>query len=155
MEIRSTNERDTMAIRTSTPLEKLPEVMGACYGEIMQYLGSAGIRPAGPPFAIYHNMDMSSLDVEIGFPVAVGAADTTGKQGRGRVRPGKIPGGKAVVAIHTGPYAKLGETYDRLLAFVKEQGLTTESFSYEYYLNDPGTTPPESLQTEIYFPLKD
>lgn len=154
MEIRSTSERDTMAIRTSTPLEKLPEVMGACYAEIMQYLGPARIRPAGPPFAIYYNLDMSSLDVEIGFPVAAAAAGAAGAEDRGRIKPGKIPGGKAAVAVHTGPYAKLGEAYDRLLAFVKEQGLETESFTYEFYLNDPETTPPEALQTEIYFPVK-
>jgi effector-binding domain-containing protein len=149
MEIRSTSERATMAIRTTTALEQLPELMGACYAEIMQVLGSLGVQPAGPPFAVYYNMDMSNLDVEIGFPVAAPV------EGRGRVKPGKIPGGKAVVAVHTGPYAELGETYDLLLAFVEKQGLTTESFSYEYYLNDPETTPPEALQTEIYFPLKD
>jgi effector-binding domain-containing protein len=155
MEIRSTNERDSMAIRTSTPLEKLPEVMGACYAEIMQYLGPAGIRPAGPPFAIYHNMDMSSLDVEIGFPVAAAEAGAAGAESRGRIKPGKIPGGKAAVAVHTGPYAKLGETYDRLLAFVKEQGLETESYCYEFYLNDPDETPPGELETEIFFPVKE
>jgi effector-binding domain-containing protein len=148
MEIRSTSARDTIAIRTTTPLEKLPDVMGACYAEIMGYLGPLGIQPAGPPFAVYYNMDMSSLDVEIGFPVA------PGPEGRGRIRPGKIPGGRAAVAVHTGPYAQLAETYDRMLAFILEQGLETESFSYEFYLNDPETTPSGALQTEIWFPLK-
>jgi effector-binding domain-containing protein len=148
MEIRTTEERDMIAIRTSTPVEELPELMGACYAEIMSYLGPLGIQPTGPPFAIYRNMDMSSLDVEIGFPVAPGT------RGKGRIQTGKIPGGKAAVAVHTGPYAQLGDTYDRLTAFIKERGLKTESFCYEFYLNDPETTPPATLQTEIFFPLK-
>jgi len=89
MEIRDTQERNTPAIRTSAPVEKLSEAMGSSYGEIMQIIGSSGIQPAGPPFAMYHNMDMSNLDVEMGFPVAVKA------DGRGRVKAGRLPGGKA------------------------------------------------------------
>ena len=148
MEIRDTMERETVSIRTSTPLAKLPEVVGSCYEEIMQYLGPKGIQPVGAPFSIYYNMDMSNLDVEIGFPVA------TKVEGRGRVRPGRIPGGKCAVTVHVGPYETIGETYERLTAYVKEQGLETAAFCYEYYLNDPAQTPPEELETEIYFPIK-
>jgi effector-binding domain-containing protein len=149
MEVRSVEERHTLVVRTSTPVEKLSEVMGSSYGEIMQVMGSSGAQPAGAPFAMYHNMDMSNLDVEIGFPVAAAVP------GSGRVKAGKLPGGRAAVTLHVGPYGKIGEAYDRLTAFVKEKGLNPESFCYEFYLNDPAETPPEQLQTEIYFPLKD
>jgi effector-binding domain-containing protein len=87
--------------------------------------------------------------------VAAAEAGAAGAESRGRIKPGKIPAGKAAVAVHTGPYAKLGETYDRLLAFVKEQGLETQSFTYEFYLNDPDETPPGELETEIFFPVKE
>jgi effector-binding domain-containing protein len=148
MEVRNTQERPTLAVRTSTPVEKLSEVMGSCYCEIMQVIESAGAQPAGPPFAMYYNMDMSNLDVEIGFPVI----EKT--EGRGRVKAGKLPGGRAVVTVHVGPYDKIGDAYNQLTAYVKEQGLETESFCYELYLNDPGETKPEDLKTEIYFPVK-
>jgi effector-binding domain-containing protein len=148
MEVRNTKEQPTLAVRTSTPVEKLSEVMGSCYGEIMQVIGSTGAQPAGPPFAMYYNMDMSNLDVEIGFPV------TAKTEGSGRVKAGKLPGGKAVTTLHVGPYDKIGDAYERLTAHVKEQGLETESFCYEFYLNDPGETRPEDLKTEIYFPIK-
>jgi effector-binding domain-containing protein len=148
MDVRSTDERPTLVIRTFTPVEKLSEVMGSSYGEIMQTMGSCGAKPAGPPFAMYHNMDMSNLDVEIGFPVDVKT------EGSGRVKAGKLPGGKAAVTLHLGPYEKIEEAYNRLTAFVQEQGLEPESFCYEFYLNDPAETPPEELKTEIYFPLK-
>ena len=147
MEIRDTAEQKTAVIRTSTPVEKLSEVMGSCYGEIMQYLGPKGIQPVGPPFAVYHNMDMSNLDVEIGFPLAVEV------EGNGRVNPGRIAGGKAAVTVHTGPYDKIGETYERLTAYVKEQGMETAGCCYEFYLNDPTDTAPEELKTEIHFPV--
>ena len=147
MEIRAVQDQDMVAVRTSTPVEKLPEVMGACYGEVIQYLGSQNTQPVGPPFAIYYNMDMSNLDVAIGFPVAQAL------EGSGRVQAGKIPGGKAAVEMHIGPYDKIGEAYNRLSAFVKEKGLEMGACSYEFYLNDPGTTTPEELKTEIFFPV--
>ena len=149
MEVRNVEERHTLVIRTSTPVEKLSEVMGASYGEIMQVMGSSGAQPAGAPFAMYHNMDMSNLDVEIGIPVSAAVP------GGGRVKAGKLPGGKAAVTLHVGPYGEIGKAYDRLTAFVKEQGLNPASFTYEVYLSDPSETPAEELQTEIYFPLKD
>ena len=148
MEIRSVDDRNTAVVRTSTPVEKLSEVMGSCFGEIMGVLGTAGVAPAGPPFAMYHNMDMSKLDVEIGFPVA------SRIEASGRVKPGKIPGGKAAVTLHRGPYDKIEDAYNRLSAFVRDQGLDVEGFTYEFYLNDPDETPPEELKTEIYFPVK-
>ena len=148
MEIKNVQERQTAAVRTSTPVEKLPEVMGICYGEVIEHLGSKGIQPAGPPFAIYYNMDMTNLDVAIGFPVA------SEVEGNGRVEVGKIPGGKAAVEMHLGPYDKIGDAYERLSAFVKDEGLEIDTCTYEFYLNDPGETPPEQLQTEIYFPVK-
>lgn len=148
MEIKTVQEQHTAAVRTRTPIEKISETLGACYGEVMQCVNSQDVQPSGPPFAIYYNMDMSDLDMEIGFPVAAMITDA------GRVKAGTIPSGKAAVATHVGPYDTIGETYEKLSAFVKEKKLEPNGFSYEYYLNDPGETAPEELLTEIYFPLK-
>jgi len=148
MEIRNVQERHIAAVRTRTPVEKLTEIMGACYGEVIGCISSQNLQPAGPPFAIYYNMDMADLDVEIGFPVASKITEC------GRVKPGIIPGGRAAVDLHVGPYDKIGDTYERLTSFLKDQAVEPDSFSYEYYLNDPAETAPEDLKTEIYFPLK-
>ena len=148
MEIRNVQERKTLVVRTTTPVEKLSEVMGSAYGEIAGYLGMKQIQPSGAPFAVYHNMDMSNLDVEIGFPVP------SAVEGSGRVVSGEIPGGRAAVAVHQGPYDTIGETYERLGAYVKEQGEEPDIFTYEFYINDPGEVAPEELKTEIFFPLK-
>ncbi len=143
------DEQDTVAVRLVTPVERLSEAMGSTYGRIMEYLGSVGIQPSGPPFAVYHNMDMTALDVEIGILVP------SPVEGRGDLAPGTIPGGRAAVGMHTGPYETIGESYDALMAFVRENGLEMGPFSYEFYLNDPGSCPPEELQTEIFFPIKE
>ena len=78
----------TLSIRMRTPVQGLPEVMGRVFGEVIQYLGSLGEFPAGPPFAIYYNMDMQDLDVEMGFPVIRNVP------GQATVQAGEIPAGQ-------------------------------------------------------------
>lgn len=149
MEIKETKELNTAMVRLITPAGELPNVIGGAYGEIAAYMENKGMAFAGPPFVIYHNMDMEALDVEIGFPVARVI------EGEGRVKPGKIQGGRVASAMHTGPYETLENTYTELMDFVKEKGLTACEWMYETYLNSPEDTAIEDLKTEIFFPLKD
>ena len=149
MEVRTVDARTTAVVRTTTTGAMLPQVLGEGYGEIMQYLERAGIEPAGPPFSLYHNMDMEHLDVELGFPV------WQPPEAEGRIKASTLPGGRAAVAVHVGPYETLDETYRKLMGYVEREGLKTEPFMYEMYLNDPDEVPPEQLQTEVYFPLRD
>lgn len=148
MELQETSDLDTIAVRVVVPVEELSEVMGSNYEKIMAYLGREEVQPSGPPFAMYHNMDMSALEVDIGFPVP------SQLPGSGDLTPGRIPGGRAVVATHEGSYETINETYDALMAFVEEKGLEMAEFSLEFYLNDPRQTPPDDLRTEIRFPVK-
>jgi len=67
-----------------------------------------------------------------------------------------IPGGDYAVTTHFGPYQKLGETYVKLLGqWLPQSGrelcLTP---CFEVYLNDPQSTEPEDLITDIYAPLQ-
>ena len=148
MEVKERTEQKTLAIRLITPVEKLSEVMGASFGEIAQYLQSQWAYPAGPPYAMYFNMDMSNLDVAMGFPVQGDIA------GNDRIKRVSIPAGKTATIMHTGPYDKIEEAYNALTAFVKEKELETEPICYEFYLNDPREVKPEELKTEIFFPIK-
>jgi effector-binding domain-containing protein len=148
MEIIELRERDTLAVRYRTPMAELSKSMGQAYGEVAAYMGKAGIPIAGPPFALYYNMDMDNLDVEVGFPVGGPAA------GEGRVKPGRLPGGKMATATHVGSYESMAGTYEKLTACLGERGLEPETYVYEEYLNSPEDTPPEKLATNIYFPLK-
>jgi AraC family transcriptional regulator len=68
-----------------------------------------------------------------------------------------IPGGDYAMTTHFGPYAKLGETYTRLLGqWLPRSGRDLRSSPcFEVYLNDPHGTAPEDLLTDIYAPLVD
>jgi AraC family transcriptional regulator len=66
-----------------------------------------------------------------------------------------IPGGDYAMATHFGPYDRLGESYTRLLGqWLPRSGRELRSSPcFEVYLNDPQTTDPEDLITDIYAPL--
>lgn len=148
MEIKNVEKQKTLMIRMTAPAAKLPEVMGEVYGELGAYLGRKGIAFAGAPYAMYYNMDMDALDVEMGFPVV------SDDKGEGRIRNGEIPAGKVASTVHVGPYAKLEDSYSSLMAFVKEKGLNVTEWMYEYYLNSPVEVKEEELRTEICYPIR-
>lgn len=149
MEMRDLDEMNTLAIRVTVPVSDLSQAMGRVYGEIAAHMQERGIPFAGAPYARYYNMDMQALDVEIGFPVAKQAPGTD------TIKPCLLPAGKALVERHIGPYDKIEETYNRMMAYAEEQKLTMSGESYEFYLNDPAETSPEKLETEIYFPISE
>lgn len=146
-ELRERQSQPTLVIRTRSAVQDMPQVLGQAWGAIMHYAGQKGLQPSGPPFVAYHNMDMQDLDLEIGFPFAKKL------DGAGEVLAGEIPGGKAAGCLHVGPYDQLRAAYRALGKWMEANGYTPAGVAYESYLNDPQTTPPEALQTDIFFPL--
>ena len=67
-----------------------------------------------------------------------------------------IEGGDYAKATHSGSYDKLNETYAIMLGqWLPQSGRECRSApSLEFYLNDPGSTDPEDLVTDIYAPLE-
>jgi effector-binding domain-containing protein len=137
----------SMVIRTRCSVTELPQVIGEAYQRIAAYLGSMNKEPAGPPYVGYHNEDMQDLDLEIGFPVSEEI------QGENAIEASEIPAGRYATTIHTGPYSKFEEAYSRLTAWVTTQSLHPLGSAYEIYLNDPGDTLDEALQTLILLPI--
>jgi AraC family transcriptional regulator len=66
-----------------------------------------------------------------------------------------IGGGDYAITVHRGPYEKLSETYAQLCGqWLPSSGRELRSSpSLEIYHNDPATTRPEDLVTDIYVPV--
>ena len=136
-----------ISIKTRVPVQELPRALGSAFQTLEEYLREVGEAPVGPPYVAYTNMDMTNLEIEIGFPVTKQLPD------REPVQAGEIPAGQIATCLYTGPYTAMKTAYDELTAWVNEHGYQPTGVSYEYYLNDPETTAPEDLQTRIVFPL--
>ena len=148
MEIKDMKEKLALMIKKNTSIQNMPSVLGTCFGEIIQYVKEIGAKEPIESFVIYHNMEMSNLEIDIGFTVPDKLPD------KGHIKMSSIRAGKYATALHEGPYDTLTNTYNELTAFVQEKGFEVENWVYEVYLNNPMDNPEEPPRTVIYFPLK-
>jgi len=124
--------------------------------ELFQKMTSAGIKMAGPPMYICHEMTMEEVeramkennaDLEVAIPVA-------GRiPARSDLKPNTLPGAKMAKIVHKGPYEKVGETYTKLFEWMAQNGKQAKGPYREIYLNNPMEVPPEELLTEIHAPI--
>lgn len=138
----------TLCIKTRSDVAILPEVIGKTYYALTQYMGKVGVNPSGIPYVGYFNMDMTDLDLEIGWPVAADVPE------EGDIKMGVIPAGKYATTLHKGSYSKMKAAYTALMQYMEENKLEGSGIGYEHYVNDPDKTPEDELETKIFFQIK-
>jgi len=142
------SEQPTLTLRETHPVEDLPAFFGKAYGAVMAYLQEAGEQPAGMPFGVYYNMDMSALDIEAGFPVGKSLP------GNDIVKGSSIPAGHYISTVFKGAYREMKPAYDALELWAEENGWEPTGTAYEYYLNDPNEDEVVVAETEIRFQVR-
>ncbi len=148
MELMEKEAQPVLSIRVRTSLQELPDLIGANYMKILDYLSELGEKPADAPFTAYYNLDMEDLDVEMGFPVEKVLPE------KGEIKAGEIPAAKMLATMYKGPYAGMEEPYDKMAKWIDENGYEATGVAYEYYYNSPMDVPEKELLTRIVFPLK-
>ncbi len=137
-----------LGIRAKAGMNQLADVMGELFGEVSGCMQRQGQQPAGPPFAIYHEVRDGTADLECGIPTRDALA------GCGRVQVGELPACTAASATHWGPYDKLEQSWGPLLSWVAAQGLRNSAPPWEVYVTDPGSeTNPAKWRTDIIVPV--
>ena len=106
---------------------------------------------AGAPLTISTSMSADSYIFDAGLPIdrlpeSEIAADSP-------VKIGQTTGGNSLKVIHQGPYQKLGETYEKISAYLAAHGMEERDRRWEQYMNDPGNTAESDLLTHIYVPI--
>jgi len=78
-------------------------------------------------------------------------------EGEGDIGVQTIGGGKYAVTLHEGAYDKLNETYAKLFGqwFASSEHEPGDLPCIEFYLNDPNSTEPEDLLTEVCVPIQE
>lgn len=141
-------EQATAVVHERVAISALPDFFTRAFALTAATAGEQGTALAGPPFALYHGMPgPEGVDVEAGFPVNQPVHDA------GDVHASRLPGGTAAVAVHTGPYERLGDTYTQIRERLTEQGLQAAMDMWEEYLSDPTVEPdPETWRTVVHWP---
>jgi hypothetical protein len=153
--IREEPGRATAVVHGSPAMDGIRGFMDAAFPELFAAMGAAGLVPGGPPFSRYFAFGPDRVELELGVPLAPGPGGPRRSfDGVGRVQPGELPGGQVAVAWHVGPYDGIAATYEKLIAWVTEQGREPAGAMWEVYWTDPTAEPaPTKLRTEVILPL--
>lgn len=128
------------------------EQMGAKIGQFMGEFFKQKLVPAGSMIGVYLNspaqVKPEELKWKIGFIVSKDAVVAA------PLIKAEFNYPKAASIIHTGPYEKVGETFDKLLKFIGSSGFSVAGPVLEKYLNNPMMVKPEELKTEVIIPVE-
>ena len=138
--------RPMVYVTGTATMSAIPSVTETAFSRLGQFLGTSGVVALGPPMVVYHDWSADSTAVDVGVPVSAADAQKAG----GDVLAGMTPGGHALKVVHTGPYDDFPATYAAIDAAMKDAGIPDSARMWEVYLNEPGTTAPADLVTEIY-----
>ncbi len=149
--IRETAPQPVISIRGHTPMAGIASFIGQAYAEEFALLGQLGVRPAGPPFAVYHDQEMREEDVDMEAAVPVAAP----VEGSGRIVGWILPGGPVASTLHVGPYEEIGRAYSALAEWLQANGREMAGPPRESYLVGPTEArDPAELRTEVIWPIR-
>jgi effector-binding domain-containing protein len=123
---------------------------------LLEFAMGGHIAVTGPPIFVCHEMTPEqameadkekNADLEVAIPIPEEV------EGTADIKCYQLPGGKMARTVHKGPYEDCGPTYEKLFAWLKQNGKTLVGPTREMYMNDPGEVPPEEILTEIYAPI--
>lgn len=140
----------TATIRDVVATDQLPAFFDRAFSALPELISMQGIAITGPAFSLYHNHPSDTVDVEVGF--------TTDRaiEASGGVEAGSLPSGRVARVVHGGGYDELPDAWDRLGAWMSEQGLSFRMPFWEVYLTEPSPDmDPADLRTELNHPVGD
>jgi len=121
-------------------------------GLVKRDMDRAGVKPSGPPLAVFVESDDTGFRYHAGYPLE---AAPEGKASLSdAVKIGQTPAGKAMRFEHQGSYADIDATYDAITAYLDEKGIDAQDSFIEEYANDVKDGDDPTLQVNIYVLLK-
>jgi effector-binding domain-containing protein len=138
----------TAVIRGVVPVAELAAFFDRSFATLASVTSTQGAEVTGPAFALYHGQPGETVDLEVGFPTA----ETVRPDGD--VEPGALPEGRVARLLHCGSYDGLGASWERLQAWIVEQGHQPGPVLWEVYVTKPSPNmDPADLRTELIWPV--
>ncbi len=120
--------------------------MGGALETILSLIEENGEFPSSGPIVCFHNMELETLDVEIGFQIAQPISSMN--EAGARI----IPSRTVAAAIDRGPYENQDPTLEELMKWIPEHGYEAAGGIYYHYMN--GEEQPQSeYLTEMFIPV--
>jgi effector-binding domain-containing protein len=100
---------------------------------------------------IYHDDDYveEGADIEVAVPVTGRISIEDPSVEVRNLKPLKVAS-----LVHKGSYESIGEAYEKIMGYVRDEELEITGPMMDLYLNDPNTVNPDDILTEIQIPVK-
>jgi effector-binding domain-containing protein len=134
-----------MFIRQETKQSEIGNRIGACLGRLMPYVAA---NAGGMPIARWSKWEDGIGTMEVGIPVR------EPMPAKDEIEAGELPAGRAAVVTHVGSYDGLMGSWEKLKAWMQQEGLEGRADPWEAYVDDPGEVPVEKLRTIIHWPIR-
>ena len=151
----STTEIETIVVEaqdiaylsmTSIPLAAaISESMGDAYFKVLNFIDRNKLTEAGPAMSISRGYRGQDLAFDAAIPVH-GITDATPRSSQG-VTLGTTYAGPAIRVKHVGSYLSLGQTHDKIAAYLAAYGIARDGDAWESYVSDPTRTAEADLIT--------
>ncbi|MBC3190439.1 GyrI-like domain-containing protein [Pseudonocardia sp. C8] len=139
----------TAVVRAVVPAAELPAFYDRAFGLLPRAVAAQGAAITGPAFGLYHGVPADTADLETGFPT------DRAVEADGEITASGLPGGRVARMVHAGSFDGLGAAWQRLGAWISEQGLTPGTDFWEVYLTEPSPDMnPDDLRTELNWPVE-
>lgn len=120
-------------VRDTVAFERIPELYHRAYPAIFGALAAANITPAAAPMGVMHGAPTAAgLDLSVAVPLfePFAHADDT-------VSAETLPAARTATLLLRGDYNGLAAGYERLDAWILDQGETSAGISWEQYITEP------------------
>ncbi|MCR9138462.1 MAG: GyrI-like domain-containing protein [Alphaproteobacteria bacterium] len=119
--------------------------MGGAFDDVISFMQDRQITP-GAALSVYTTYDPEVMSFRAGFSVS---PEDAAKADAG-IMAAATPAGRVLTFTHIGPYSELRKSYGKMMGHMDTKGLKPVAPSWEIYVNDPATTPPDKLETRAF-----
>lgn len=130
----------------------ISEAMGDSYFEILSFIDRFDLQEAGAPMSITRTFSGSELVFDAAIPVR-GLTTATPREERA-VKIGATYEGPVIRVRHIGSYGTLGQTHDKIAAYLAAVGIERNGDAWESYISDPTRISESELLTYVYYPIR-
>lgn len=141
-----------LSIKAARDPGAVSEALGDAYFEILGFIDKHDLQVAGAPVSIKRSFSGSEMLFDAAIPVR-GSTDQTPRSGAG-VKISSLYTGQAIRAEHVGSYQSLGDTHQKIAAYLAALGIERNGSEWESYVSDPTKVPEEKLLTYVYYPVR-
>ncbi|WP_420860161.1 AraC family transcriptional regulator [Marivivens marinus] len=147
-------ERDMPERQLAGVLHKGPyNQIGPAFGRLHEALsGSGQLQASGAWLGVYLDDLATTAPADLrSYAACEFPADQPVPDGMERIT---LPACRAAIFLHEGPYEGLPSFWEGVTATIRDHAIPVGTGPcWEAYLNDPTTTAPENLRTEVGMPL--